>query len=93
MGLNLCDTCCADYRHERNSHEIVVRCGAYKSPMTNADRIRAMSNEELAEFLYHFWSGDAAEHTCFGCKAEPYCAPEHTGMIDWLRQSAEEGSE
>lgn len=51
MGLNLCDRCAADCRHERNPNEIVVKCGAYKPPMTNADRIRAMSDEELAELL------------------------------------------
>lgn len=51
MGLNLCDRCVADCRHERNPDEIVIKCGAYKPPMTNADRIRAMSDEELADFM------------------------------------------
>ena len=51
MGLNLCDRCAADCRHERNPNEIVVEFGAFKPPMTNADRIRAMSDEELAVFL------------------------------------------
>ena len=51
MGLNLCDSCRADCRHERNPREIVIKCGAYKPPMTNADRIRAMSDKELARFL------------------------------------------
>ena len=46
MGLNLCDSCRADCRHERNPREIVIKCGAYKPPMTNADRIRAMSHKE-----------------------------------------------
>ncbi len=91
MGLNLCDSCRADCRHERNPREIVVKCGAYKPPMTNADRIRAMSDKELAEFLCHFRSDDAA--TCSGCKSEHYCRPGHNGMIDWLQQPAEEGDE
>ena len=51
MGLNLCDSCRADCGHERNPREIVIKCGAYKPPMTNADRIRAMSDKELARFL------------------------------------------
>ena len=59
-------------------------------PSTNADRIRKMSDEELAEFLCHFRSDDAAEHACSRCKAEPYCRSGHNGMIDWLQQSAEE---
>ena len=58
---------------------------------TNADRIRAMSDKELAEFLCHFRSDDAA--TCSGCKAEPYCRLGHNGMIDWLQQPAEEVNE
>ena len=91
MGLNLCDSCRADCRHERNPREIVIKCGAYKPPMTNADRIRAMSYEELAEFLCHFRSDDAA--TCSGCKSEHYCRPGHNGMIDWLQQPVEEGDE
>ena len=91
MGLNLCDSCRADCRHERNPREIVVKCGAYKPPMTNADRIRAMSDKELAEFLCHFRSDDAA--TCSGCKSEHYCRPGHNGMIDWLQQPVEEGDE
>lgn len=91
MGLNLCDSCRADCRHERNPREIVIKCGAYKPPMTNADRIRAMSDKELAEFLCHFRSDDAA--TCSGCKSEHYCRPGHNGMIDWLQQPVEEGDE
>lgn len=90
MGLNLCDSCRADCRHERNPREIVVKCGAYKPPVTNADRIRAMSDEKLAKFLCDLRSRDSAEHPCNGCKAEPYCRPGHTGMIDWLQQPAEE---
>ena len=59
--------------------------------MTNADRIRAMSDKELAEFLCHFRSDDAV--TCSGCKSEHYCRPGHNGMIDWLQQPVEEGDE
>lgn len=58
---------------------------------TNADRIRAMSDKELAEFLCHFRSDDAA--TCSGCKSEHYYRPGHNGMIDWLQQPVEEGDE
>ena len=59
-------------------------------PATNADIIRRMTEEELAKFLCNFRSCDSSEHPCSGCKAEPYCYPEHNGMIDWLQQLAEE---
>ena len=59
--------------------------------LTNADRIRSMSDEELAEFLCSFRSCDADEYICEGCKAEKYCRAGHTGTIEWLQQPAEEG--
>lgn len=57
---------------------------------TNADRIRAMSDEELAKFLCEFRSCDSDGYSCSGCKAERYCYAGHTGMKDWLQQPAEE---
>lgn len=64
-------------------------CGSLV-PMTNADRIRAMSDEELAEFLSDFkdCAGD-----CFVGKGikdcSGICATSETLGI-WLRQPAEE---
>ena len=34
---------------------IPVITGANPKPITNADRIRAMTNEEMAEWLSHAW--------------------------------------
>ena len=65
-------------------------CNAFRNP-TNADRIRSMSDEELAEFLCSFRSCDADEYICEGCKAAKYCRAGHTGTIDWLQQPAKEG--
>ena len=59
MGLNLCDRCSADCRHHRDPNEIVVKCGAFKPPMTNADRIRAMSDEELAKAINLLAEGES----------------------------------
>lgn len=44
-------------------------------PMTNAERIRAMSDEELAEWLEYEGGGECAEVF---------------GWLDWLKQPAEE---
>lgn len=52
MGDNLCERCVANCRHEIPPDQIVVMCGSFKEITTNADRIRAMSDEELAE---HIW--------------------------------------
>ena len=69
MGLNLCERCVADCRHEWNPNEIVVKCGAFKPPMTNADRIRAMSDEELAQRLLIYEGTEK--------RATPYGGHEH----------------
>ena len=58
-------------------------------PYSNADRIRSMSDEELAMFLCNFRSCNADEYICEGCKAEKYCRAGHEGTIDWLQQPAE----
>ena len=60
---------------------------------TNAQKIRSMTDEELAEFLCNFRTCDTTdEHPCIGCKAEQYCRVGHTGTIDWLQRPAEEES-
>ena len=49
--------------------------GIVKVPMTNADRIRAMSDEELAKWLEYEGGGACAE-VC--------------GWLNWLQSPAEE---
>ena len=102
MGLNLCDSCRADCRHERNPREIVVKCGAYKPPMTNADRIRAMSDEGLACFLKK-----VVPFNCDCCAHRKPCRLEedtetvdysgkydcYQGTLAWLRQTEEGGGD
>lgn len=51
---------------------------------TNADRIRAMTDEELAEFL--------AEYRC--THKAPHCMEANCAQcwLEWLRQETEEGA-
>jgi hypothetical protein len=58
-----------------------------RKPKTNADRIRAMSNEELAEFMCHNVSNGTVN--CAFCAAAEFCRMGHNGWIDWLKQEAE----
>ncbi|MBC8528249.1 DUF551 domain-containing protein [Christensenellaceae bacterium NSJ-44] len=58
---------------------------------TNADRIRDMTDDELAKFLCDLRSCDTDAHPCNKCKAAPFCRPGHTGMIDWLQSPTNEG--
>ena len=53
----------------------------YKPPMTNSDRIRGMSDEELAEILACPYQNDGL---CFKAENCEKC------IIDWLRQPEEE---
>jgi hypothetical protein len=71
---------------------------SYKQP-TNADRIRAMSDEELAEYIFDL--GNGSEY-CYGhCAFQDNCIIRGLdngtcikGVIDWLRAPAEtEGTE
>ena len=54
--------------------------GFSRVPMTNADHIRAMSDEELAEFL-----GDWAQrHRAWMCDSQGEC-------LAWLQEPAQDG--
>lgn len=67
-------------------------CRAYeeRKPMTNADRIRAMSDEELAEML----SRSGKYFCCDTTKCDPrsercdYGDECYDCWLDWLRQEA-----
>lgn len=87
MGLNLCDQCAADCRHERNPNEIVVKCGAYKPPMTNADRIRAMSDEELAGIFLRADFCKCCEHEKGGV-CNFICAYPNIPIYEGCKQAA-----
>ena len=55
-------------------------------PMTHGDQIRAMSDEELVEFINHF---NICDHrTNEECKMS-YCACCEVCVMDWLREPTE----
>ena len=57
-----------------------IICGEYRpKPMTNADRIRSMTDEELAEWLW----GEQANADAGGTHG-------YRGWLDWLKSPAEE---
>ena len=56
-------------------------CGCI-APLTNADRIRGMSDDELHVFL----CGIAATNGCGGCLVQEYCYADHNGFADWLKK-------
>lgn len=52
---------------------------------TNGDRIRRMTDEELAALLCDI-SSHLEEGRCELCIAAPYCRAGHTGFLDWLKE-------
>ena len=63
--------------------QCVSYCPYATPPKSNADRIRAMTDEELAEWIYQIQDGNAY-------RKENYLPPlSRTWWLDWLRQEAE----
>lgn len=60
----------------------------YNKPITNADKIRAMSDEELADFIDRCEMGDIdyAKTFCDLCNGQYEC---DQCRLDWLKQKAE----
>ena len=54
---------------------------------TNADRIRAMSDEELCDFLGEYKFCDICVEGCDNCTYHGDCDKR---LLDWLKQPAEE---
>ena len=61
-------------------------CG-HKAPLTNADRIRAMSDEELAKFLHEPFCDKRTLEEC----TISYCGVCDQCVLDWLQQPCEGG--
>ena len=59
--------------------------------ITNADRIRAMSDEELAVWLCDLFSVDTCYTHCPGCDSCNDAGGLSNGLKKWLQQPAEEG--
>ena len=56
-------------------------------PITNADRIRAMSDEELAKFLHEPFCDKRTHDEC----TISYCGVCDQCVLDWLQQPCEGG--
>lgn len=69
--------------------------GFVRVPMTNADHIRAMSDEELAKILNAFTAyfeecnRSLTDTDCHDCELCELCGLGEGKAIDWLKQPAE----
>ena len=83
------DTKCLNYLSYFNYEEIAAEAldGKDINVTTNADRIRAMANDELA-----IWLCENIK-VCAECIAEEFCKPtgeQANGMLEWLKQEVKE---
>ena len=66
-----------------------AQCSEFeRKPMTNGDRIRAMSDEELEDFLDRWGLGDInySKTFCDMCDGQFDC---HECRLDWLKREGE----
>lgn len=76
-----CTTNCV-YRGKDNE----ARCGSFVGTVTNADHIRAMSDEELANWFCNSVTMECCYDTC---PARHICSGDDNGMLKWLKQPFE----
>ena len=78
-------TCNCQHNNNSRDNEPCCRCD---SKHTNADRIRNMSDEELAEFIEQI-STDSMETISFGTKEYKEIWERKETALEWLQSEAE----
>lgn len=58
-----------------------------KTPYTNADKIRSMTDEALGKWICSIMSSDCCKWTC---PARNMCGLNDNGLVKWLKQPAKE---
>ena len=78
QGICNCDILCADckFYDDKGGKEV----------QTTADRIRAMSDEELVDFLGEYRFCDICDEGCEDCSYHGDC---NKRLLEWLKQPAE----
>ena len=77
---------CRNCANVDNEYCFACNDGNQFEPMANADRIRSMTDEELAEFMCHNVSNGTVN--CTFCAASEFCRMGHNGWLEWLKQEA-----
>ena len=75
-----CATCENENCYGHSLHTTEKVCDGYKHTQTNADRIRSMTDEELAEWV---WSAESS--------GRAYGPRGKNAWLKWLKSPVEEG--
>ena len=79
---------CKKYEDCKSGPGLTWPCGAYAPKIvTNADRIRSMSDEVLAEWLCSLMTAECCDQRC---PARDICNLGDNGLVKWMKQPAEE---
>ena len=82
---------CTKYDDCRTGSGLTWPCGAYHpKTVTNADRIRAMSDEELSEWLCKALDCDFCKAYLQNMSIYSCCENQVKGIFNWLQSPAEE---
>lgn len=92
MRDSLCNDCANRtrcYMAETGRSPLVIStCYCYeKGNQSNADRIRSMTDEELAEW-FHRIQYDVSDYYCGGHSCEPTLPTGKESWLGWLKQDA-----
>lgn len=85
------------HEHYRATEDFARRLIDHAKPATNADKIRAMSDEELAKVLNAFTAyfeecnRSCSDVDCHDCELCELCSLGEGKAIDWLQQPSDEG--
>ena len=89
--MTQCDKCRSSVSCERSwkGMDGYLNCVSFDPIITNGDKMRAMTDVELAEFCFLITDDVASYYRGDGYKQKYPVAPK--GWLDWLRQEAKEG--
>ena len=80
---------CKNCANMDNEYCFACNDGNQFKPLTNADRIRSMTNWEMAKFFVRFFdetNADCKKLPCNKCCAGKMCSE---GILEWLKREAE----
>lgn len=82
----ICTTCLRLKQGFCDGEKELTACPSYKQ-MTNADRIRAMNDGELAKFLCN-----ESSVLCANCDKSEFCNSGQNGYLVWLKQEVKDNA-
>ena len=85
----------AQCEDKEQMQRVIEEHNASQKPQTNADRIRAMCDEELAKYLIDVEQGNFTVDCCDDrfCDTQNCCHDCTGAVIKWLKQPAKEVSD